>query len=77
MISYDTLSRLEGTKQGKSGADAYIEQMMNVYDRIKEDSTVENSEAAAAGILSLLSSGNFDNATMAEIKAAQTYIKNM
>ena len=77
MISYDTLSRLEGTKQGKSGADAYIEQMMNVYDRIKEDSTVKNSEAAAAGILSLLSSGNFDNATMAEIKAAQTYIKNM
>jgi hypothetical protein len=38
--------------------------MMNIYETVKANST----EAAAAGIISYLSSGNFDNATSEEVK---------
>jgi hypothetical protein len=61
------MAKMEAAKKGKEGTDEYIDTMLDTYDTIK---AATGNEDAAAGMLSLLSGGDFESATIKEMEAA-------
>jgi hypothetical protein len=66
------MAKMEAAKKGKEDTDDYISVMLDTFNAIK---SIEGNDTAA-GMLSLLSGGNFESATMAEIKAAQELLSD-
>lgn len=67
-INYDAIMDAKIAKEGQAVGNNYISTMTSLYDAM--ESTLTKDEAS--GILSLLTGGDFESATQAEINAVQT-----